>query len=188
MYFDGSKRNTRAGACVVLISPQRDKMKYVLRMNFPLPSNNEAEYEALLHGMWMARACGPTCLEIYGDSNRVVQQTMNLCDAINDNMVAYREMYNILEASFEGCELKHIARASNDEADTLANISSTCSPIPDGVFYEVINKRSIKSRTPAKPSTNSEASSSTGTAHPEEISASDYADEQKLAAQVFLIE
>src|SRR3954470_8658160 len=64
---------------------------------------------------------------------------MNLCETINDNMVAYREMYNILEASFEGCELKHIARGSNDEADTLANIGSTCSPIPDGVFYEVIN-------------------------------------------------
>src|SRR3954470_17619265 len=134
MYFDGSKRSTRASAGVVLISPQRDKMKYILRMDFPHPSNNEAEYEALLHGMRMARACGATRLEIYGDSNLVVQQTMNLCDAINDNMVAYREMYNTLEASFEGCERKHIARGSNDEADTLAKIGSTCSPIPDGVF------------------------------------------------------
>src|SRR3954452_20992243 len=110
IYFDASKRNTGAGADVVLISPQRDKMKYVLRMNFPLPSNNEAEYEALMHGIGMARACGATRLEIYEDSNLVVQQTMNLCDAINDNIVAYREMYNILEASFEvrspsGCRI-----------------------------------------------------------------------------------
>src|SRR3954454_309309 len=59
-------------------------------------------------------------------------------------MAAYRELYNILEASFEGCELKHIGRGSNEEADTLENIGSTCSPIPEGVFYEVINKRSIK--------------------------------------------
>ena len=56
----------------------------------------------------MAKACGATRLEIYGDSNLVVQQMMNLCDAISDNMIAYREMYNTLEASFEGCELKHI--------------------------------------------------------------------------------
>src|SRR3954449_7780790 len=41
MYFDGSKRNTRADAGVVLISPQRDKMKYIMRMDFPYPSNNE---------------------------------------------------------------------------------------------------------------------------------------------------
>ena len=144
MYFDGSKRNSGAGAGVVLISPQGDKLRYILRMNFLLPSNNEAEYEALIHGMRMAKACGATRLDIYGDSNLVVQQTMNQCDAVSDNMAAYRELYNILEASFEGCELKHIGRGSNEEADTLANIRSTCSPIPEGVFYEVINKRSIK--------------------------------------------
>src|SRR3954463_16775926 len=113
---------------------------------------------------------------------------MNLCDAINDNMVAYREMYNTLEASFEGCELKHITRGSNDEADTLANIGSTYSPIPDGVFYEVINKRSIKPKTSVKPSVKSETSPRTGTVPPKEIDASDHAGEEKLAAQVFLVE
>jgi hypothetical protein len=41
MYFDGSKRNTDAGAGVVLISPQGDKMKYVLRMNFSLPQTTK---------------------------------------------------------------------------------------------------------------------------------------------------
>jgi hypothetical protein len=60
MYFDGSKRIQGAGAGVVLISPQGDKLKYVLRMSFPQASNNEAEYEALLHGMKMAKACGAT--------------------------------------------------------------------------------------------------------------------------------
>jgi hypothetical protein len=73
MYFDGSKRNTGAGAGVVLVSPEGDKMTYFLRMNFTLPTNNEAEYEALLHGMCMAKACGATRLDIYGDSNLVVQ-------------------------------------------------------------------------------------------------------------------
>ena len=120
-------------------------------MNFSLPTNNEAEYEALLHGMRMAKACGATRLDIYGDSNLVVQQSMNLCDAISDNMIAYRQMYQSMEANFEGCGLKHIGRASNEEADTLANIGSTCSAIPDGVFYEVINQRSIKVKTSAPP-------------------------------------
>jgi hypothetical protein len=124
-------------------------------MHFPLPTNNEAEYEALLHGMRMAKECGATRLEIYGDSNLVVQQPMNLCDAVSDNMIAYRQVYQSMEANFEGCELKHIGRASNEEADALANIGSTCSPIPDGVFYEVIFQRSIKENisTPLKVST-----------------------------------
>jgi hypothetical protein len=51
MNFDGSKRVEGAGAGVVLISPEGDKLKYVLRMTFPNASNNEAEYEALIHGM-----------------------------------------------------------------------------------------------------------------------------------------
>jgi hypothetical protein len=105
MYFDGSKRVQGAAAGVVLISPQGDKLKYVLRMSFPQASNNEAEYEALLHGMKMAKACGATRLKIFGDSNLVVQQVMNKCEAINDNMTAYRNLYYYLEETFDGCEV-----------------------------------------------------------------------------------
>ena len=54
MHFDGSKREAVEGASVILTSPQGDKMKYVLRMKFRA-SNNEAEYEALIHGMRMAK-------------------------------------------------------------------------------------------------------------------------------------
>jgi hypothetical protein len=67
MYFDGSKRVQGAGAGVILVSPQGDKLKYVLRMSFPQASNNEAEYEVLLHGMKMAKACGASRLKIFRD-------------------------------------------------------------------------------------------------------------------------
>jgi ribonuclease HI len=144
MYFDGSKRVQGAGAGVVLISPQGNKLKYVLRMNFPQASNNEAEYEALLHGMKMAKACEATRLKIFGDSNLVIQQVMNRCDAISDNMKAYRNLYYYLEGMFDGCEVSHVSRASNEEADNLANIGSQCLPMPQGVFWEEIIERSIK--------------------------------------------
>jgi ribonuclease HI len=144
VYFDGSKRVQGAGAGVVLISPQGDKLKYVLRMSFPHASNNEAEYEALLHGMKMAKACGATRLKIFGDSNLVVQQVMNRCDAISENMTAYRNLYYYLEGAFDGCEVSHVSRASNEEVDNLANIRSQCLPIPPGVFWEEIMERSIK--------------------------------------------
>lgn len=101
IYFDGLKRSTGAGVGVVLISPKGDKMKYVLRMNFPLPSNNEAEYEALLHGMRMAKACGAKSLDIHGDSNLALQQSMNKCDAISGNMVAYERCTTCWKASLK---------------------------------------------------------------------------------------
>jgi hypothetical protein len=116
-------------------------------MSFPQAFNNEAEYEALLHGRKMAKACGATRLKIFGYSNLVVQQVMNRCDAISDNMMAYRNLYYYLEGTFDGCEVSHISRASNEEADNLASIGSQCLPIPLGVFWEEIIKRSIKGRT-----------------------------------------
>ncbi|KAK1630544.1 hypothetical protein QYE76_004859 [Lolium multiflorum] len=145
MNFDGSKRLEGAGAGVVLISPEGDKLKYILRMTFPNASNNEAEYEALIHGMKMAKACGATRLKIFGDSQLVAQQVMNQCDAVNDSMMAYKEVYNELEKLFDGCEVNHISRLSNDEADVLANIESQCLAVPPGVFWEEIAERSTKS-------------------------------------------
>jgi hypothetical protein len=44
MYFDGSKRIQGAGAGVVLISPQGDKLKYVLRMSFPQDSRRNIRW------------------------------------------------------------------------------------------------------------------------------------------------
>jgi ribonuclease HI len=111
-------------------------------------SNNKAKYEALLHGMRMAKACGATRLNIFGNLNLVVQQVMNRSDAISDHMIAYRNLYYYLECTFDGCEVNHVSRASNDEADTLANIGSQCLPIPSGVFWEEIVERSIHGAKP----------------------------------------
>jgi ribonuclease HI len=151
IYVDGSKRVLGAGAGVVLVSPQGDKMRYVLRMRFANPSNNEAEYEAVLHGMRMAKACGSTRIKIHGDSNLIAQQVMKECDESCANMIAYRTMYDKLEGDFEGCEVTHIGRESNEEADSLANIGSKCLPIPPGIFFEEIFERSIKIRPVTDP-------------------------------------
>jgi ribonuclease HI len=130
MYFDGSKRVEGAGAGVVFISPQGAKLKYVLQMSFSHASNNEAEYETLLHGMRMAKACSATHLRIFGESNLLVQQVMNRCNVLSNNMTTYRNLYYYLEGTFDGCEVSHVSRATNKEADILANIGSQCLPIP----------------------------------------------------------
>jgi hypothetical protein len=92
----------------------------------------------------MAKACGATRIKIHGDSNLIAQQVIKECDATCTDMIAYRAMYDKLEGSFEGCEVTHIGRESNEEVDNLANIGSKCLPIPPGVFFEEIFERSIK--------------------------------------------
>jgi hypothetical protein len=60
-------------------------------------------------------------------------------------MTAYRNLYYYLEGTFDGCEVSHVSRASNEEANNLANIGSQCLPIPQEVFlgrnHRKINKK-----------------------------------------------
>jgi ribonuclease HI len=67
MYFDGSLNLEGAGAKVLLISPTGEQLKYVLQIFWKV-SNNEAEYEALLHGLRLAASLGIKRLLVYGDS------------------------------------------------------------------------------------------------------------------------
>jgi ribonuclease HI len=71
MYFDASLKIDGAGAGVLLISPNKDELRYVLRLHFPA-SNNTAEYEAYLNGMQIAVELGVKHLYVYGDSALVI--------------------------------------------------------------------------------------------------------------------
>jgi hypothetical protein len=59
MYFDGSLNLEGAGAGVLLISTTGEQLKYVLQIFWKV-SNNEAEYEALLHGLRLAASKVPS--------------------------------------------------------------------------------------------------------------------------------
>jgi hypothetical protein len=53
MYFDGSLKLGGGGVGVLFISPKGEQLKYVFQILFKV-SNNEAEYETLLHGLHLA--------------------------------------------------------------------------------------------------------------------------------------
>ena len=55
------------GADVVLLSPEGDVVEYMVRLDFPT-TNNEAEYEALVAGLDLARVTGATIVVIYCNS------------------------------------------------------------------------------------------------------------------------
>src|SRR3954464_13212763 len=61
-------------------------------------------------------------------------------------MMAYQKLHNTLEGGFNSCELNYVTRASNTEADELANIGSTLGPIPPDIFLESISQRSIETK------------------------------------------
>jgi ribonuclease HI len=85
MYFDGSLKLGGRGARVLFISEQ---LKYVLQILFEV-SNNEPDYEALLHGLCLAVSLGIKRLLVYSDSLLVVQQVNKGRDINNGTMDAY---------------------------------------------------------------------------------------------------
>jgi ribonuclease HI len=71
MYFDGSLKLSGAGVGVLLISLDEKWLKYVLQILWPA-TNNEADYEALIHGLQVAASLGIKRLLVYGYSSVVV--------------------------------------------------------------------------------------------------------------------
>ena len=65
--FDGSRQLEGSGAGVVLTSPRGDKFCYVVRLMFPCTN----KYEALLHGLRMAREMSLSRVRCLGDSDLV---------------------------------------------------------------------------------------------------------------------
>src|SRR6266540_4840204 len=88
MYFDGSLMIEGAGARIVLISPIGERLKYVLKIYFPV-SNNAAKYEALLHGLRIAISLGIRRLAVRGDSELVVNQDQKEYSCTSTKMSAY---------------------------------------------------------------------------------------------------
>jgi ribonuclease HI len=77
------------GAGVILTSPKGDKLQYVLQMHFRM-LNNVVEYEALVHGLKLAKEIGIRRILRYGDSDLVVHQVSGEWDAKDVNMASYR--------------------------------------------------------------------------------------------------
>ena len=67
MFFDGSLNINGASAGILFVSPNKDKLRYVLRILFPA-SNNVTEYKACLHGIRLAIELGVKRLYVHGDS------------------------------------------------------------------------------------------------------------------------
>jgi ribonuclease HI len=57
MYFDGLYTLKWVGAGIEPIPPEGDMLKYVIQIEFPA-TNNTAEYEGLVTGLWLAKELG----------------------------------------------------------------------------------------------------------------------------------
>jgi ribonuclease HI len=142
MYFDGSLKLKGAGAGILFIAPRGEQLKYALQLLF-LASNNEAEYEALIHGLNIAVSLGVKRLMVYRDSLVVISQITKDWDCSTDSMGKYCAAVRKLEDKFEGLEFHHVEGDRNAAADTLSKLGSSRAQVPPGIFVQEVSCPSI---------------------------------------------
>ncbi|XP_020421250.1 uncharacterized protein LOC109949591 [Prunus persica] len=123
LFVDGSSNAQGCGAGLVLISPDKVALEYALRFKFQA-SNNEAEYEALLAGLRLAKEMDARQIQIFSDSQLVVHQVNQDFTAKDASMTAYLQHARHLLATFHAHSIKQVPRSENSHADALARLAS----------------------------------------------------------------
>ena len=90
IHTDGSSNQHAEGVGVVIQTPEGDKIECMIRLDFPT-TNNEAEYEALVAGLDLAKAAGAENMIIHCDSQVITSQINGDYECRNERMKKYLE-------------------------------------------------------------------------------------------------
>ncbi|XP_074354866.1 uncharacterized protein LOC141693611 [Apium graveolens] len=109
LHFDGASKTKSSGADLVLKSPNGFMIEYAFKLDFP-NTNNEAEYEALIEGLGLARAVRAKNLKVCRDSRLVVAQVNGEFEAQDDTMVKYLRVVKGILTQFDERYEEHVPR------------------------------------------------------------------------------
>ena len=133
-------------------TPQGDKIQCMIRLDFPT-TNNEAEYEALVAGLDLAKVAGTENIIVHCDSQVVTSQINGNYECKNDRIKRYLEEVKHQISSLK-VEFIQIPREENEWADHLAKAAlaefmlvleqvlsfvQVSSLIDDGTNMQVVN-------------------------------------------------
>ncbi|KAK9911093.1 hypothetical protein M0R45_035016 [Rubus argutus] len=147
LFVDGSSNQQASGAGVILTEPGKTFLEYALRFDFKA-SNNMAEYEALVAGVQLALDSGADSLNIFSDSQLVVNQVTGEFQTKDLQMTAYLGYMQILLRMLKFYNISQIPREKNSKADALARLATADPSLLPGNYpaIEHLSKPSI-SRT-----------------------------------------
>ncbi|XP_070034682.1 uncharacterized protein [Nicotiana tomentosiformis] len=123
LFIDGDSNVKGSRLGIVLTTPSGETLRQAIRI-VPL-TNNEAEYEALIEGLELARGLDSEVIEIKCDYQMVVNQVYGIFEAKEERMQQYVMKVQALLARFWEWSIMHILREENVEADALDNLGSS---------------------------------------------------------------
>uniref|UniRef100_A0A2N9GP39 Uncharacterized protein n=1 Tax=Fagus sylvatica TaxID=28930 RepID=A0A2N9GP39_FAGSY len=122
--IDGSSVKGAGGVGIVFKTPEGHLLKHSTRLQYPT-TNNEAEYEALLTSLRIAKELGASRLKIRSDSQLIVGQVNGEYEAREDRMAKYLKLVRNAMKWFDEVMLVQVPREQNIEADALAKLASS---------------------------------------------------------------
>ena len=122
--MDVSSNQQGSGAGVILEGQNRLLIEQALRFAFKA-SNNQAEYEALITRMLLAKEMGARSLLAKSDSQLVTGQVTGEYEVKDPQMAAYLGYVQVLKNALIVFELVHVPRERNACADLLAKLASS---------------------------------------------------------------
>jgi ribonuclease HI len=119
LYFDGSVYSKGKGAECVIISSSGVYIDLSIRLEFAY-TNNQVKFESLLLGLGYLRVLGARDVDVFGDSNLIVQQIREDSQCLDGVLNSYWDKCLDIIKLFNTFSIKHIPREENSWANRLA--------------------------------------------------------------------
>ncbi|KAK8936229.1 hypothetical protein KSP39_PZI012928 [Platanthera zijinensis] len=116
---DGASGRHSLGAGVILESPQGTRIEQTVVINFPI-TNNQAEYEAVIAGLRLARELGVNDVEVLTDSMVVASQINGEFEAREPTLQLYLAKVKGVIGTFQTFSIRHVSMEESEHVDKLA--------------------------------------------------------------------
>ena len=121
--FDGASRGNPGPAGIGAVIFHNGKEIWASCQYIGTKTNNQSEYSALILGLKQALTRDIKCLQVYGDSQLVINQINGEYKVRNPGLQdLYKEVQD-LQAHFESIVFTHVYREFNKRADQLSNMA-----------------------------------------------------------------
>ena len=123
IFCDGASRSNPGDASIGVSISLDGKEIHTISKKIGIATNNEAEYQALIDGLNYCVDNSIKEIEVFFDSNLVVEQVNKNFKVKAGNLKVLNSQVENMIKEFEYIEFKHVYREENKRADQLANMA-----------------------------------------------------------------